>query len=99
MRSWAVLLPFHTATNAGPILYSAVQAVQDENVILNLNLMHLYEHDRALYCQLVAYPGEVIPLFDIEAGGIAEDLGHDLPENKLLTVTCTCSPVDCLMPL
>ena len=53
--------------------------------------MHLYEFDRELYNQLTAYPGEVIPLLDVEARYIAADLtGEELPEDKLLTVRSTC---------
>ena len=64
-----------------------VQAVDDEEVFLNINLMHMYEYDRELYGQLIAYPGEVIPLLDNEARYIAADLlGEELPEDKMLTV-------------
>ena len=67
-----------------------VQAVDDEEVFLNIDLMHMYEYDTELYNQLTAYPGEVIPLLDVEARYIAEDLvGEPLPENKLLTVSQT----------
>ena len=70
-----------------------VQAVDDEEVFLNIDLMHMYEYDRELYNQLTAYPGEVIPLLDVEARYIAEDLvGEPLPENKLLTVSQSRAP-------
>jgi len=63
-------------------------------VFLNIDLMHMYEYDRELYNQLIAYPGEVIPLIDTEARYIAEDLiGEELPESKLLTVSSLCSPL------
>ena len=65
-----------------------VQAVDDEEVFLNIDLMHMYEYDRELYGQLIAYPGEVIPLLDNEARYIAADLlGEELPEDKMLTVS------------
>ena len=64
-----------------------LQALDDEEVFLNIDLMHLHQYDKQLYSQLVAYPGEVIPLLDAEARYIAEDLqGQELPESKLLTV-------------
>ena len=68
-----------------------VQALDDEEVFLNIDLLHLHQYDKQLYGQLVAYPGEVIPLLDAEARYIAEDLlgGEELPEEKLLTVLCT----------
>ncbi|KAL3152229.1 hypothetical protein ABBQ32_001311 [Trebouxia sp. C0010 RCD-2024] len=64
------------------------QALDDEEVFLNIDLLHLHQYDKQLYGQLVAYPGEVIPLLDAEARYIAEDLlgGEELPEEKLLTV-------------
>ena len=65
-----------------------MQAVDDEEVFLNIDLMHMYEYDRELYGQLIAYPGEVIPLLDNEARYIAADLlGEELPEDKMLTVS------------
>ena len=71
-----------------------VQALDDEEVFLNIDLLHLHQYDKQLYGQLVAYPGEVIPLLDAEARYIAEDLlgGEELPEEKLLTVLCTINP-------
>ena len=64
-----------------------MQALRDEDVHLNIDLMHLWAYDPDLYEQLVAYPGEVIPLLDQEAREIAEDLnGTALPDNQLLTV-------------
>lgn len=66
-----------------------LQAIKDEDVHLNVDLMHMFAYDPELYEQLVAYPGEVIPLLDVEAREIAEDLhGEPLPENQLLTVQC-----------
>jgi DNA replication licensing factor MCM4 len=65
-----------------------VQAVDDEEVFLNIDLMHMYEYDRELYGQLISYPGEVIPLLDNEARYIAADLlGEELPEDNMLTVS------------
>ena len=67
-----------------------MQALDDEEVFLNIDLMHLHQYDKQLYGQLVSYPGEVIPLLDAEARYIAEDLlGHELPDSKLLTVSST----------
>lgn len=68
-----------------------MQALDDEEVFLNIDLLHLHQFDKQLYDQLVAYPGEVIPLLDAEARYIAEDLlaCQELPESKLLTVLCT----------
>lgn len=64
-----------------------MQALDDEEVFLNIDLMHLHQYDKQLYAQLVSYPGEVIPLLDAEARYIAEDLqGQELPDSKLLTV-------------
>ena len=65
-----------------------VQAKHSEEVFLNIDLLHMYEYDRALYCQLIAYPGEVIPLLDNEARSIAEDLNEgELLEDKSFTVS------------
>ena len=67
-----------------------VQALDDEEVFLNIDLMHLHQYDKQLYSQLVAYPGEVIPLLDAEARYIAADVqGQELPDSKLLTVFST----------
>ena len=67
-----------------------MQALDDEEVFLNVDLMHLHQYDKQLYGQLVAYPGEVIPLLDAEARYIAADLqGQELPDSKLLTVLST----------
>ena len=64
-----------------------MQALDDEEVFLNIDLMHLHQYDKSLYASLVSYPGEVIPLLDAEARYIAEDLqGQELPDSKLLTV-------------
>ena len=64
-----------------------LQALDDEEVFLNIDLMHMYDYDGDLYNQLVAYPGEVIPLLDAEARYIAEDLtGEELTDDRLLTV-------------
>ena len=64
-----------------------MQALDDEEVFLNIDLMHLHQYDKQLYGQLVAYPGEVIPLLDAEARFIAADVqGQELPDSKLLTV-------------
>ena len=72
---------------------SDLQALDDEEVFLNIDLMHMYDYDRDLYSQLVAYPGEVIPLLDAEARYIAEDLtGEELTDDRLLTVSL-CSPL------
>ena len=68
-----------------------MQALKDEDVHLNVDLMHMWAYDPELYEQLVAYPGEVIPLLDVEAREIAEDLhGEPLPGNQLLTVPAAC---------
>ena len=67
-----------------------MQALDDEEVFLNIDLMHLHQYDKQLYGQLVAYPGEVIPLLDAEARYIAADVqGQELPDSKLLTVLST----------
>lgn len=67
-----------------------VQALDDEEIYLNIDLMHLREFDSPLYDQLVAYPGEVIPLVDAEARYLAEDLAdQELPDHRLLTVQKT----------
>ena len=64
-----------------------VQALDDEEIFLNIDLIHLREFDSELYSQLVSYPGEVIPLLDSEARYLAEDLeGQELPDHRLLTV-------------
>ncbi len=69
-----------------------VQAMDDDEVFLNIDLLHMYEYDRELYGQLIPYPGEVIPLLDNEARSIAADLiGGELPEDKLFTVSANLS--------
>ena len=67
-----------------------VQALNDEDVYLNVDCMHMYAYDEDLYKQLIAYPGEVIPLLDVEAREIAEDLrGQASPDDQLITVSST----------
>ena len=65
-----------------------VQALDSQEVLLNIDALHMLEYDRVLYGQLISYPGEVIPLLDNEARCIAEDLiGGELPEDKSFTVS------------
>lgn len=71
-----------------------MQALKDSEVHLNVDLMHMYSYDKDLYDQLVAYPGEVIPLLDVEAREIAEDFeGEALRENQMLTVNSAAAVV------
>lgn len=86
-----------------------MQALKDAEVHLNVDLMHMYSYDKDLYDQLVAYPGEVIPLLDVEAREIAEDLqAAALREDQMLTVNSAaavdiamlhtlCTSIHCLM--
>ncbi len=68
-----------------------VQEMDSEEVFLNIDLLHMFEYDRELYGQLIAYPGEVIPLLDNEARSIVEDLiVGALPEDKSFTVSENC---------
>lgn len=71
--------------------------MDSEEVLLNVDLQHMHKHDRELYGQLVAYPGEVIPLLDYEARSIAEDsIEGELPERRSFTVSeilCFCCHV------
>lgn len=67
-----------------------MQALKDEDVHLNIDMMHMYSYDPELYQQLVAYPGEVIPLLDVEASEIAEDItGQALATAQLIMVANT----------
>ena len=76
-----------------------MQALDDEEVFLNIDLMHVHGFDDKLYNQLISYPGEVIPLLDAEARYIAEDLeGQDLPDHKALTVQNTAALVRLYVP-
>ena len=45
--------------------YCATQIVEKESTSFNLDCQNLYEFDRDLYSQLIAYPQEIIPIFDI----------------------------------
>ncbi len=62
--------------------------MDSEEVIVNIDLQHMYEYDTELYGHLIVYPGEVIPLLDCEARSIAEDrTDGELPEHKSFTVS------------
>ena len=63
-----------------------LQAMEDEEVFLNIDMMHMYAYDSKLYDDVTRYPGEGIPLLDAEARYIALDLGMEMPEERLLTV-------------
>ncbi|DBA98060.1 TPA: hypothetical protein ACH3X3_012887 [Trebouxia sp. C0006] len=63
------------------------QIMDSEEVFLNIDLQHMHKYNRELYGQLIAYPGEVIPLLDYEARSIVEDsIEGELPEHKSFTV-------------
>ena len=57
----------------------SAQAVDHDDPCLNIDCRDLYAWDKTLYAQLIDYPGEVIPLFDIETSAMASGWsGRDL---------------------
>ena len=79
-----------TSSQSAIDVLCCMQALNDEDVYLNVDCMHMYAYDEDLYKQLIAYPGEVIPLLDVEAREIAEDLrGQASPDDQLITVSST----------
>ena len=60
-------------------MFISSQAVDQEDPCLNIDGRDLYTWDKTLYAQLIDYPGEVIPLFDIETSALASGWsGRDL---------------------
>ena len=83
-QSTAILLCLHQLATIA--VY--VQIMDSEEVFLNIDLQHMHKYNRELYGQLIAYPGEVIPLLDYEARSIVEDsIEGELPEHKSFTVS------------
>ena len=50
---------------------AVVQAVDADDPCLNVDCRDLFGWDKTLYAQLIDYPGEVIPLFDMETNAMA----------------------------
>ena len=50
-----------------------VQAVEDEDLVVNVDCQDMRKFDVELYSQLVAYPMEVIPLLDAETNDVVVD--------------------------
>lgn len=53
---------------------------------LTLNCLHLKEFDPTLYRQLVNYPQEVVPIFDMAANEVFQDLYPEHPQQVLVSV-------------
>ena len=45
--------------------------MDQDDPCLNVDCRDLYAWDKTLYTQLIDYPGEVIPLFDMETNALA----------------------------
>ncbi len=54
-----------------PCSCTVVQAVDADDPCLNVDCRDLFGWDKTLYAQLIDYPGEVIPLFDMETNAMA----------------------------
>lgn len=50
---------------------------ETEEFSLNIDCDHLFRHDQKLYSQLVNFPSEMIPYFDIVATQLFKDINHD----------------------
>ena len=50
-----------------------MQAVEDEDLVVNVDCQDMRKFDVELYSQLVAYPMEVIPLLDAETSDVVVD--------------------------
>ncbi len=60
-----------------------VQNLKGELTDFNLDCTNLYEYDPDLYKQLILYPQELIPIFDIEVNTIAADNAMDDAEPRI----------------
>ena len=70
----AILGPLQTTQQANPKRAPAiVQAVEDEDLVVNVDCQDMRKFDVELYSQLVAYPMEVIPLLDAETNDVVVD--------------------------
>ena len=56
------------------LTYASVQISVLERPFLNVNCAHLRQLNRELYTQLVCYPQEVIPIFDLGANDLFQEL-------------------------
>jgi len=54
-----------------PCPCTVAQAVDADDPCLNVDCRELFGWDKTLYAQLIDYPGEVIPLFDMETNAMA----------------------------
>ena len=75
---------FEDPATASP-LYPAMleEIIKNEQLGINIDCNNLYEYDRELYMQLVAYPQELIPIFDLVINDLAADsLGMD-PQSRI----------------
>ena len=70
----AILGPLQITQQANPKRAPAiVQAVEDEDLVVNVDCQDMRKFDVELYSQLVAYPMEVIPLLDAETNDVVVD--------------------------
>lgn len=66
-------------------LYPAMleEIIKTDQLGINIDCNNLYEYDRELYMQLIAYPQELIPIFDLVINDLAADsLGMD-PQSRI----------------
>ena len=56
------------------------ETIQSGGNAINLDCMNLYQYDENLYWQLVKYPQEIIPIFDLELDQYAHDIHAELSE-------------------
>ena len=57
------------------------ETIQAGGTALNLDCSNLESYDPDLYMQLVHYPQEIIPIFDLETDSFAQDVVHELGED------------------
>ena len=54
-----------------------VQAVQDDEVQVNMDCSNLHDYDSMLYSQLLNYPGEVLSVLDDELNSLRSEVAED----------------------
>ena len=50
---------------------------QTEIYVLSVNCDHIFQFDKPLYQQLVSYPSDIIPLFDLAANELYREINND----------------------
>jgi DNA replication licensing factor MCM4 len=66
-------------------LTGVLQMIRTDQVVLNLDCQNLHAFNPGLYENLVSYPQEIIPMFDMIAGNIRDrifEVSPELPTNS-----------------